>query len=117
MAVHTTETIQETVVEIVRDLVQDWGVEPDDGITGRTKLAADLGFASVDIIQLCVAIEQHYGKKMGFQDLLMKDGSYVSDLSLTQIAQFVNARIQTKGNFDETVKNQNLPQSAQRTQR
>ncbi len=96
MAANTTETIQETVIEIVKELVQDWGVEPDGGIAGRTKLAADLEFASVDIIQLCVAIEQHYGQKLGFQNLLMKDGSYVSDLSLAQIAQFIDGKM--KGN-------------------
>jgi acyl carrier protein len=93
MAVNTTETIQGTVIEIVKDLVQDWGVEPEGGIAGSTRLAADLEFASVDIIQLCVAIEQHYGQKIGFQDLLMKNGSYVSDLSLTQIAEFVAGKI------------------------
>ncbi len=93
MAVNTSEAVQETVIEIAKDLVQDWGVEPDGGITGSTKLAADLQFASVDIIQLCVAIEQHYGQKIGFQNLLMKDGSYVSDLSLSQMAEFVDERI------------------------
>ncbi len=93
MAAHTAETIEKTLIEITKDLIQDWGVEPEGGITGRTKLAADLEFASVDIIQLCVAIEQHYGRKMGFQNLLMKDGSYVPDLSLTQMAQFVDSRM------------------------
>ncbi len=93
MAVNTSEAIHETVIAIVKDLVQDWGVEPDGGITGRTKLAEDLEFASVDIIQLCVAIEQHYGRKIGFQDLLMQDGSYVPDLSLTQIVEFIAGKI------------------------
>ncbi len=90
---HTAENIEKNLITITKDLVQDWGVEPDGGITGRTKLAADLEFASVDIIQLCVAIEQHYGKKMGFQNLLMKDGSYVSDLSLAQMAQFIDGKM------------------------
>ena len=93
MSVHTAENIERNLIAITQDLVQDWGVEPDGGITGRTKLAADLEFASVDIIQLCVAIEQHYGRKMGFQDLLMKEGSYVSDLSLAQMAQFIDGRM------------------------
>jgi len=93
MSVHTAENIERNLIAITQDLVQDWGVEPDGGITGRTKLAADLEFASVDIIQLCVAIEQHYGRKMGFQNLLMKEGSYVSDLSLAQMAQFIDGRM------------------------
>lgn len=93
MAVFTTEAIEKTLVEIVEDLIQDWGLELDEGIAGHTNLVNDLDFASVDIIQLCVAIEQHYGHKMGFQELLMKDGSYVSDLSIAQIAGFVAGKV------------------------
>ncbi|NUO09625.1 MAG: acyl carrier protein [Candidatus Brocadia sp.] len=93
MSVFATEAIEKTLVAIVEDLIQDWGLDIDATITGHTMLVADLEFASVDIIQLCVAIEQHYQQKMGFQSLLMKDGSYVSDLSISQIAGFLVAKI------------------------
>jgi acyl carrier protein len=93
MVVFTKEAIEKTLVEIVEDLIQDWGIDPDDGITGTTLLVNDLDFASVDIIQLCVAIEQHYDRKIGFQDLLMKDGSYVSDLSIAQMVDFLVDKI------------------------
>ena len=73
-------TAIDTVVAIVEDLTQDWGIEPDAPRGARTQVVADLEFASVDIIQLCVALEQCYGRRFGFQDLLMKDGSYVGDL-------------------------------------
>ena len=78
-------------------LIQDWGLDLNDGISGHTMLAVDLQFASVDIIQLCVAIEQHYNQKLGFQDLLMDDGRYVSDLSISEIANFLVNRILDKG--------------------
>ena len=59
-----------------------------------TRLVADMEFASVDIIQLMVAIEEHYNRpKMGFQDLLMNDGSYVDDLSIGQVIDFVHAKL------------------------
>lgn len=93
MVVSTKEAIEKTLVEIVEDLIQDWGIDLDDGVTGTTLLVNDLDFASVDIIQLCVAIEQHYDRKLGFQDLLMKDGSYVSDLSIAQTVDFLVGRI------------------------
>jgi len=54
---------------------------------------ADLEFASVDIIQLCVALEQAYERKLRFQDLLMKDGSYVGDLTVAQFARFIEGRL------------------------
>ena len=81
------------VIEIVEDLIQDWGLELTDGVRGETLLVEHLEFASVDVIQLCVALEQHYDRKLGFQDMLMVDGSYVSDLSLTQVARFIELRL------------------------
>jgi len=85
--------VETALVAIVTDLIQDWGLELGQGISKETLLVADLEFASVDIIQLCVALEQHYERKLGFQDLLMVDGSYVSDLSLSAIAEFVEKKL------------------------
>ena len=90
----TQDTAVKTVCVIVEDLVQDWGLDLAAPIGGATMLVGDLDFASVDIIQLCVALEQSYERKLGFQDLLMKDGSYVGDLSLAQVAAHVELRLQ-----------------------
>jgi len=87
------DTTEGTVIAVVEDLIQDWGLDLDDGVQGASKVVEDLQFASVDIIQLCVALEQAYERKFGFQDLLMKDGSYVGDLSLTQFAQFIDTKL------------------------
>ena len=91
------DTTIDTVVAIVDDLTQDWGLELDGPTGAKTKVVADLEFASVDIIQLCVALEECYGRRFGFQDLLMKDGSYVGDLSLGQLAAFVDAKLNSEG--------------------
>ncbi|MEO8124035.1 MAG: acyl carrier protein [Burkholderiales bacterium] len=91
------ETTVGTVIAIVDDLTQDWGLERDAPSGAETMVAADLEFASVDIIQLCVALEQCYGRRFGFQDLLMKNGSYVGDLSLGQFAAFVDLKINSEG--------------------
>lgn len=82
-----------TIVAIVDDLTQDWGLEFDGPKGNATMVVADLEFASVDIIQLCVALEQAFGRRFGFQDLLMKDGSYVGDLSLGQFAEFIDGKL------------------------
>jgi acyl carrier protein len=83
------ESVERVVVHICEDLIQDWGLALDEPIAGRTRLAEDLDFVSVDFIQLLVAIEQHYKRKFGFQDLVMVDGSYVSDLTIGEIVEFV----------------------------
>lgn len=86
-----------TVVAIVNDMTRDWGLDSEVAISAPTMLAADLQFASVDIIQLCVALEQCYGRRFGFQDLLMKDGSYIGDLSLSQFATFIDSKLGSEG--------------------
>lgn len=91
------DTVIDTVVAIVDDLTQDWGIEAEHPTGPDTKLVADLEFASVDIIQLCVALEQCYERRFGFQELLMKDGSYIGDLSLGQLAAFVDAKFRSEG--------------------
>lgn len=90
-------TAGETVIAVVEDLTQDWGLDLSDPVGAATLLAADLQFASVDIIQLCVALEQTYGRRFGFQDLLMKDGSYVGDLTIGQFAEFIEGRLASQG--------------------
>lgn len=88
------DTTEKTTIAVVADLVQDWGLDLDAPISGATMLVADLEFASVDIIQLCVALEQSYERKLGFHDLLMRDGSYVGDLSIAQVAAHVESKLQ-----------------------
>ncbi len=88
--------VEAVVLAIVEDLIQDWGLDLDDPITGHTNLVADLDFASVDIIQLCVAVEEHYERKMGFQDMLMHDGSYVADLALGEMVRFIAKKLEDR---------------------
>jgi acyl carrier protein len=87
------------VLAIVRDLTQDWGLDDADIAGAGTLLADQLQFTSVDIIQLCVALEECYEQRFGFQDLLMRDGSYVGDLSLGQIAAFVDGQLAASPKF------------------
>ena len=93
MSIAMGDTTIATVVAIVNDLTQDWGLEISEPVGPLTLLAADLQFTSVDIIQLCVALEECYDRRFGFQDLLMRDGSYVGDLTLGQLSAFVDTQL------------------------
>ena len=88
------DNIPGVIIHIVEDLTQDWGLDLDEPVGLDTRLVGDLEFTSVDIIQLCVAIEEHYDqKKMGFQDLLMVDGRYADDLSIRQFIDFLTNKL------------------------
>lgn len=85
-----TSTIVTRLAALLTDFTQDWDHVHEGEIGRDTKLLADLGFESIDIIQLVVAIEEEFGKhKLPFNQLLMKDGRYVDDLSVGQIADFL----------------------------
>ena len=85
-----TEDIVAKLSALLKDFTQDWDSEFEGDYSRDTRLLADLGFESVDIIQLTVAIEEDFVLyKTPFDKLLMKDGRYVDDLSIGQLADFL----------------------------
>lgn len=83
-----TMNIEDRLIATLQEFVSDWGVTSEISI--NTTLVEDLEFDSIDIIQLIVAIETTFGKRnLGFQDLLIKDGRYVDDLSVSTISDFL----------------------------
>ncbi len=78
------------LIALLEDFTQDWDSASDAPITRDRKLFADLGFESIDIIQLIVAMQEEVVKRnMPFDSLLMKEGRYVDDLSVGQIADYL----------------------------
>lgn len=79
------------ITELLKDFTVDWDNEFEGEMSRDTTLLGDLGFESIDIIQLVVALEQLVGRRgLPFDKLLMKDGRYVDDLSIGQIADFLS---------------------------
>lgn len=80
------------LIALLEDFTQDWDHGFDEPMNAQTRLLADLGFESIDIIQLVVAIQEEVIRKpLSFDKLLMKDGRYVDDLSIGQIAEYLAA--------------------------
>ena len=90
----SSDDILKNLGTLLDDFTQDWDKELDEGYSRDTKLLADLGFESIDIIQFIVAIEEDFGlHKTPFDKLLMKDGRYVDDLTLGQLDDFLSAYV------------------------
>ena len=86
-----TPYLQE-LITLLEDFTQDWDHEFSGEMGADTRLLADLGFESIDIIQLVVAIQEEVvRRKLSFDQLLMKDGRYVDDLSIGQSAGYLAA--------------------------
>ena len=87
-------TIQSAVVDIITETLGELDLESDEPIDSPTRLIADLGFASVDFIQLIVELEGHFQRKFGFHDLIMPDGQYVDDLTVGELVAFIQHRLE-----------------------
>ena len=65
--------------------------DADISITGSTQLVRDLGFSSVEFVVIFEKIQALRTERINFIDLIMPDRStYVDDLSINQIFQFLN---------------------------
>jgi acyl carrier protein len=85
--------IQQKIITILKELTTDWDWEDlemeSSDIGPQTTLSHDLGFSSVDALDLLSSIDLHFGRKFPYEYLILQNGAYVYDLSVAQIAYFV----------------------------
>lgn len=82
------------LLPLLADLVPDWDFDGwEQRLDDDTRLIADLDLTSVEFIDLFVGIEKAVGRSIGFHDLLMVDGRYITDLRLGDLLDFVLARL------------------------
>src|SRR5690554_941715 len=88
------EAILDDMVQILTDMTADWDLDFGGGVTADTRLIADLGFESIDVVQLVVAIEERFQQRdLPFEKLLMVDGRYVDDLRVEQVVDFLHEHL------------------------
>lgn len=88
------DRLQDLVISVLKDITQDWDLELANGFGPDTKLIEDLAFESIDLVQFAVSLEQALGQKgLPFENLFMKDGDYVDDLSVGQVAAFLQTQV------------------------
>jgi acyl carrier protein len=89
------ETILGTISSVVAGITRDWGVDSEP--TATTRLNGDLGFTSMDVIDLFATLEVKFQRKLPYEAFItVEGGGYRSELTLGELADFVN------DNFDNT---------------
>ena len=84
----TFDEILKTLIEVIEDLTDDWDLEEEIGAESR--LSADLGFSSVDVVQLFAAISARFQRKFRYDRLIVdENGQYKNELSVREIAAYV----------------------------
>jgi acyl carrier protein len=90
MTVENGAALESTVVDVLKDMTQDWDLELPNGIGPTTSLVGDLAFESIDVVQFAVSLEQALGQKgLPFEKLFIKDGDYVDDVEVRQVTEFL----------------------------
>jgi acyl carrier protein len=88
------ETILSGLTGILRDMTVDWDLYYSGDINADTKLIAELGFESIDIVQLVVAIQEHFKRRnLPFEELLMADGRYVDEITVHDAVAFLDRHL------------------------
>jgi len=73
------------------ELTADW--DYPDPVRPESLLFTELGFESLDAVVLCTAIQEHYQTPMPFAELLAEIGQQQRDLSIKELADFVDTHL------------------------
>jgi acyl carrier protein len=85
----TREQIAVDLEKIFKDTMGDW--EYSGEITPETRLFADLGLESIDMVALGAAIEEHYGRTFPFAQWLSQlREQQVDDIRVNEVVQFLH---------------------------
>jgi len=92
------QSIEQRVVQVVNEMVAGWDSIDPPSVTLSTRLIGDLEFESIEIVQLAVALGQQFDDEdVPFEELFMRDGDYVHDLTVAQIATFLRSHLEGGG--------------------
>jgi len=94
------EQILAAVIDAAIQLTQDWDRCLSPPICAQTRLVADLGCQSLDIIVLTAQLSRQLNRNdIPFERLLLADGKPVPDVSLQAMASFLWE--QTRSNVEQ----------------
>jgi len=85
------EIILKDLIGILREMTSNW----DRGFVGdigpNTRLIADLGMESIQVVHLVLAVEKHFQRQgLPFQKLFLSEGGDVTRLTVTDLAEFLH---------------------------
>jgi len=83
--------ILDYLLQKMGELTADW--DYPDPVRPESLLFTELGFESLDAVVLCTAIQEHYQTPMPFAELLAEIGQQQRDLSIKELADFVDTHL------------------------
>jgi acyl carrier protein len=91
--------ILEDVLMLLRKLADDW--EYSGAITGDTRLIAEMGLESLDVVVLALSTQEHYGQPLPLAELFAEIGERdESDMSVGEWVDFIHLNLSKAGEED-----------------
>jgi len=92
------DVVLKRVLDVIEDMTSDWDIEFSAKIGKNTLLVGDLAFESIDVVHLIVTLGEVYQEQdLGFERILIEDGRYVTDLRVSQLADFLHRTLAERG--------------------
>jgi acyl carrier protein len=90
----TRDVVADDLAALVTGMI-DWDVGLSEPLSDETMLVRDLDFQSLDVAMLIVAIEGEFKRQgLPFEEILMVDGSFVSDLRFGDFVDFLTRALE-----------------------
>jgi acyl carrier protein len=87
--------IEQGIFKVINEMMAERDSGETPAVTLTTRLIGDLEFESIEIVQLAVALGQHFDyEEVPFERLFMRDGDYVEDLTVAEIATFLRSELE-----------------------
>lgn len=80
------------MVALIREMSQDWDVDEME-MEAATRLGEDLAFASVDALHLMASVDMAFSCRLPYEQLIVRDGQYATDITLGELVDFVQAKM------------------------
>lgn len=84
----SSERVWKDIVDVITELLAERGEEPAE-MSESTQLSAQLGLSSVDAIHVMIMLEDRFDLPLNFQELAVRDGEYVEDITLGELCAFI----------------------------
>jgi acyl carrier protein len=86
----TPDQIAETIVTTIGNVTRDWSLSADVG--PGTRLIGELGFTSMDVIDLFAMLDIAFRVKLPFEQFVIggESGEYRQEMTVAELAAFVD---------------------------
>jgi acyl carrier protein len=97
-----TENYRQIVYEVIEALISDYEL-PEIELTDDTLLIDSLGLTSIDIMHVLSSIDMRVSKHLPYDNLVIQNDEYISDISVKQIIDFIDSNINETQNEPKNI--------------